>query len=428
MPYCSDCGSKVESGERFCPNCGQEQEAEVSVAPSRQVPARKSGRLLLILIPLVVIAVVAAGVFLLRPAPVITVPGDHPTIQAAIEAARDGDVIVVEPGTYRENIDFMGKAITLRSTAPDDPEVVAATIIDGGNNGSVVTFRTGETGEAVLSGFTITGGSGTWEVFEFEYEGRKEEIEGYFGGGILVIEGSSPTIEKNTIENNTADMGGGGIAVMLDSSPTITGNTITDNTADVDGGGILVMLDSSPAITGNTITGNTAGRGGGGILVIVDSSPAITGNTITGNTAGRSGGGIAVVFNCSPIIENNTITGNTADRGGGGGIVVKWDSSPAITGNTITGNTANISGGGIAVGHNSSPIIENNAITDNTARWGGGIAVEHNSSPTITGNTITGNTADEGGAIWVSGCSTLHLSIPDDNIYRDNVPDDIYYE
>ncbi len=43
MPYCSDCGSKIESSESFCPNCGQQQQPEVSVTPSRQVPARKSG-------------------------------------------------------------------------------------------------------------------------------------------------------------------------------------------------------------------------------------------------------------------------------------------------------------------------------------------------------------------------------------------------
>ncbi len=57
----------------------------------------------------------------------------------------------------------MGKNITLRSTDPDDPEVVKNIIIDGGGSGSVVTFRSGEGEGAVLAGFTITGGSGTWK-------------------------------------------------------------------------------------------------------------------------------------------------------------------------------------------------------------------------------------------------------------------------
>jgi len=369
MPFCSACGSKVKGGESFCPNCGQKQ-VDVTPVSDRRPPISKFRGLLLILIPLVLIAVVA-GVIVLRPAPVITVPGDFPTIQAAIDAAEDGDVIVVDPGIYRENIDFRGKAITLRSTAPDDPQVVAATVIDGGNNGSVVTFRDGETAESVLSGFTITGGSGTWERLELEFEGEKREVEGYRGGGILVI-GSSPTIKNNSIAGNTAKSSGGGIAVMVGSSPAIKNNSIADNTAELDGGGIAVMFGSSPAIENNSIADNTA-EGGGGIAVAVGSSPAIKNNSIADNTAELVGGGIAVV--------------------------------------------------------RASPAIENNSIADNTAEVGGGIAVVVDSSPAITGNIITDNRADsEGGAIWVSGGSTLRLKTPDDNIYRNNVPDDIYYE
>jgi len=66
--------------------------------------------------------------------------GDFTTIQAAIDAAQDGDVIVVHPGTYYENIRFDGKNITLRSLDPEDGQVVASTIIDGGQNEAVVTF------------------------------------------------------------------------------------------------------------------------------------------------------------------------------------------------------------------------------------------------------------------------------------------------
>ena len=201
------------------------------------------------MVPLLVVlaAGVAAGcpVQVVPDPVVIGVPGDFPTIQAAIDAAEDGDVIVVEPGTYRETIDFRGRAITVRSTAPDDPGVVAATIIDGANNGSVVTFRSGETGQSVLSGFTITGGSGTWETFEVEFEGVRKELEGHFGGGILVMHYSSPAIENNTITGNTAEEYGGGIAVMMDSSPAITGNTITENTAEFAGGAIWVSACST---------------------------------------------------------------------------------------------------------------------------------------------------------------------------------------
>ena len=88
----------------------------------------------------------------------INVPSGKPTIQAAIAVAVNGDVVVVAKGTYKENIDFRGKAITVKSTYETNPSAIAATIIDGDKKGSVVTFKSGETATSVLRGFTITRG------------------------------------------------------------------------------------------------------------------------------------------------------------------------------------------------------------------------------------------------------------------------------
>jgi len=86
----------------------------------------------------------------------IHVPADQSTIQAGIDAAFDGDLVLVSPGTYLENIDFLGKGITVQSEQGDD-----LTVIDGNQNGSVVSFANGEPEDAVLDGFTIINGSGT---------------------------------------------------------------------------------------------------------------------------------------------------------------------------------------------------------------------------------------------------------------------------
>ena len=87
----------------------------------------------------------------------INVPGVHgPTIQAAIVAANTGDVVIVAPGTYMEAIDFLGKAITVRSSDPNDIGVVLNTIIDGNGSFHVVQCVLGEGPDTVLSGFVIT--------------------------------------------------------------------------------------------------------------------------------------------------------------------------------------------------------------------------------------------------------------------------------
>ena len=89
----------------------------------------------------------------------IHVPADSPTIQIAIQKAQPFDLIIVAPGTYFEAIDFSGKVITVQGEDPNDPAVVASTIIDAGGLGTVVSFSGGEDHQnTLLAGFTITGG------------------------------------------------------------------------------------------------------------------------------------------------------------------------------------------------------------------------------------------------------------------------------
>ena len=275
----------------------------------------------------------------------IHVPGDQPTIQAGIDSAGHGDTVLVAPGTYKENIDFNGKAITVKSSGG-----AGVTVINGDYMGIVVRFWSGEGFDSVLEGFTLT-------------------------------------------------RGGPGICCWYDSSPTIVNNIITGNKAS-SGGGILCGYQSSPSITNNTITGNTGGWGGG--IYCTESSPNITNNTITGNWA-DSGGGIACFYKSSPTITNNVIVGNRAYNNGGG--IYWWGSSPTITNNTISGNTGGV-GGGIYCGY-SSTAITNTILWDNSATTGPEIWVGDTTYPstlTISYSNVKGGQA----SVYVDPGSTLN--------------------
>src|SRR5215831_7572008 len=144
------------------------------------------------------------------------VPADYPTIQQAINASVNSDTVLVSPGTYVENINFLGKAIRVISESGS-----SVTTIDGNHLGSVVTFNSGEGLTSELSGFTVQNGA----VFLFE------------NGSGINIQNSSPTITANTIINNTGN-DGGGIRVG-GGSPFISNNAITDNSTGGFGGGIF---------------------------------------------------------------------------------------------------------------------------------------------------------------------------------------------
>jgi hypothetical protein len=125
-------------------------------------------------------------------AAIINVPADQPTIQAAIDAAVNGDTVLVQPGIYVENINYNGKNITVASLflISPDPAYISQTIIDGDSITSVVCFRNGEDSTTVLNGFTLTKGRG-W----IEYGGGSPHL---YGGGITCDYSSFPNI-INTI-------------------------------------------------------------------------------------------------------------------------------------------------------------------------------------------------------------------------------------
>ena len=261
------------------------------------------------------------------------VPDNFATIQDGINGALDGDTVIVRDGTYIENINFNGKSIYLKS---ENGPVM--TIIDGNQTGSAVTFNGNNIlAAATLDGFTVTNGSGTFDV------GANYEC----GGGIYCT-ASSPVITNNIIRGNVSGFGGG-ISCRSASAAILVANVITNNTAYAGGG--ISLAESEVQILRNEISGNLAHTGsGGGIAAASSFAPNISGNVIAGNRAGADGGGISCL-ETSPNLERNTIVENIA-MDEGGGMSFYGGCQPLIADAILWENNASI-GKEISIGRNS---------------------------------------------------------------------------
>jgi hypothetical protein len=273
--------------------------------------------------PVAILAAVSIGAIPAHAA-TIDVPGNFPTIQGAINAAANGDTVVVEPGTYFENIDFKGKLITVRSAQGS-----GVTTIDGGGLAPVVNFSNAETTAAVLQGFTLQHGNGTASFT-------------YAGGGIHIYN-ASPTVQNNVVTANQACASGNGIDVSFSSAVirdnTITGNSIAGCSGNW-GGGIHVGGAASAQIIHNTITNNSSDFGGG-LALFAAGTPTVMDNVVSGNRATTWGGGIVGVNQSDATLVQNLITGNTAAQEGGGiyWTVPSGTRGPVFVNNTASGNS-----------------------------------------------------------------------------------------
>ncbi|HCO95095.1 MAG TPA: hypothetical protein DIU00_14275, partial [Phycisphaerales bacterium] len=248
----------------------------------------------------------------------------YTTIQAAIDAADDGDELIAEADRlFIEAIDFKGKAITLRSGDINEPTNPAISpdntfIVGILNDGSAVTFASNEGPDTILKGFTVSWGNAD------------------YGGGIR-CDGTSPTITDCIITNNFAKFYGAGIDCS-NSSPTIKNCTITNNQtagSTAIGGGINCE-NSSPVIENCLISYNFADNVGGGIACY-NSNPTIFNCVIANNSAVYKSGGIDL-DSSSPEITNCTIIVDDLNASKDGGIFAYHDSSPVITNCILWGN------------------------------------------------------------------------------------------
>jgi hypothetical protein len=171
----------------------------------------------------------------------LRVPADYPTIQEGIDAAQNGDTVLVAPstctGANNRALNFQGRQIVLISEAGP-----ALTIIDCEHLDRGVVFQSGEDSLSVVEGFSIQNG----------YAPTEEA-----GGGILCT-GSNPTIRNNIITGCESYWGAG--IGCLNASPVVEGNTIIENHGER-GGGIALLSYSHAIIRRNIVRNNTASGG-----------------------------------------------------------------------------------------------------------------------------------------------------------------------
>ena len=368
----------------------------------------------------------------------------YSSLQTAVDAAFDGDVIKVAQGTYtgihqRDGVTqvvYIDESVTIQGgyTSMEDffnpPEPwIYPTVIDAQDLGRVIYVAEDVT--VTLAGLQLVNGNGT------DLGGGSGAYPDA-GGGIyvdrattsisdcLVANNRSPMagglyaksgklmMYNNVITANTAISGNGGAMFLYSPiGAQFTHNTVASNTAGFNGGGLYIAYGSSDAIfSQNTIISNTTGSKGGGIYMA--SVAQIRDNEISYNRAGY-GGGALYINGRMPTIAGNTIFGNQSAYYGGG-IYLFQDA--LLQSNTIISNTANRSGAGLTI-YDSAGRLENNIIARNNVVdlypgngihiWGG--------APTLLHTTVAENVGGDGTCIYVQDL----LGIPSDTLMKNSI-------
>ncbi len=368
----------------------------------------------------------------------IHVPADYSSIQEAINSSSDGDTVLVDDGTYYENINFIGRKPLLVASQfmiDGDTNHINNTIINGSQPvnpdiGSVVTFESGEDTTSVLYGFTITGGSGTLEP----------SVSMRMGGGLHIKYSGGKFLNNHIRDNNVLyaqSVYGGGMQLGGPIGPELPWMVLRDNkifnnnaisiSGTAEGGGFVCfyhLIMENNEIYGNKASGHLGGNGGG-VSINASFLPVtlkIRDNYIAYNKAmtdlgtnafATLAGGMGIYFDCSGVISNNIIEYNVLEATsnfwswGAGVFFQDINSAGFIFENNIVSHN-NFSnpygrGGGVSI-LRAGGLYQNNVIMENTGERGGGF---HSSESQTTGstailinNTIAGNHSAYGGGFY----------------------------
>jgi hypothetical protein len=345
---------------------------------------------------------IAALLFLIAPgtraATILIRPdgsGDFPTIQAGIDAAAGGDVVLLADGTFtgpgNRDLDYLGKAITVRSQSGD----AAACVIDAQTAGRGFYFHNGEGLDSRLERVTITNGSAD------------------DGGGVYCYISCSPAITGCRFVANTVTQRGAGL-LCRGSAATVTDCVFEWNNAGEGQGGGIWSYGSTLSVSGCTFASNMAHQGGG--MLCVSISGPISGCLFDHNLTYGSGGGLYLTQGCAGPIDHCTFTGNMSGPGGGG-LQLEINCSPEITACEFRDNSGE-NGGALSCYNACAPVLSGCLFAGNDGHWGGALAVDLDCNATLSDCRFTRNEAlNRAGAIFARESTvTLNHCLLDGNV------------
>lgn len=353
------------------------------------------------------------------------------TLQQAIYNSGHGDVLMALPGIYNERIDFAGRALSLKSAVSAG---AGTTIIDGGGNGSVVSFQAVEPRSALLEGFTVRNGHASGgQAGGIAISGASPTIQGCrivgndstdFGGGASTRNGSNPLFRDCVFEGNIS--GGVGGAMIIDAgSVELNRCSFVGNTADDSGGALFARNGANGVLTRCVFTGNQAISGDGGGAFLDGVGLSLVDCEFQDNQSANLGGGLFLRnASATSSLQGCSLTGNAAGAHGGG---VASDSADVdVRDCLMRGNAAGERGGGLYVVNATHLHLEGNEYSFNTAgSYGGGMYLASQNG-SITRCTSSGNVAGISGG----GAYLLEYSNPklDSCVFWGDSPDEVRVE